>query len=206
MTEPSKQPESEETRSGAEPADEQAAQESTEETSEETTAHEAPDGDGTVPESAPEPDPLAVLQEERDAIHEKWLRTVAELDNVRKRAARDVTQARRFAQADVLRAFLEVMDNFERALQTAADDTDTGGTDAFREGVELIHQKLRTVFRDQGVTAMEVLGQAFDPNVHEAVAQLEREGVESGVVIEVVQTGYHFGDMVLRPARVVIST
>lgn len=195
----------------------QAGAEPTPEPREDDAAGQAPAGEtaaGSDGETAADgaaagsdgPDPVAELQAERDALHEKWLRTVAELDNVRKRAARDVQQSRRFAQADVLRAFLDVADNFERALQTPAGDEDTGDGDAFRAGIELIHQRLRTVLRDQGVTAMEVLGQPFDPNVHEAVAQLEREGAESGVVIEVVQTGYHFGDMVLRPARVVIST
>ena len=152
-----------------------------------------------------EPDPLEVLAAERDEFREKWLRAVAELDNVRKRAGRDLAQGRKFAQADVLRSILEVVDNFERALQTVPVESDTDAPDAFREGIELIHQRLRGVLKDKGVTPIEALEAHFDPNVHEAVGQFEREGVETGIVIEVVQQGYHFEDMVLRPARVIIS-
>ncbi len=152
-----------------------------------------------------EPDPLGDMTAERDEFKEKWLRVVAELDNVRKRSSRELVQSRKFAQADVLRGFLEVQDNFERALQAVADETDTEANDSFREGVELIYQRIRGVLKEKGVAPMEALEAVFDPNFHEAVGQLPREGVEAGIVIEVVQQGYNFGDMVLRPARVIIS-
>ena len=147
-----------------------------------------------------------VLRAERDAFEEKWLRVVAELDNVRKRSRREVTETRRFTQAEMLRSLLEVQDNFERALQSVGDNSDTGESGGFREGVELIFQKFRGVLKDKGVAPMEALGAEFDPNFHEAVGQLPREDTEPGLVIEVVQQGYHFGDMVLRPARVIISS
>lgn len=153
----------------------------------------------------PEPDPLAELSAERDEYKEKWLRVVAELDNVRKRTSRELVQSRKFAQADVLRAFLEVQDNLERALQSDPGSDDTDAPASFREGVELINQKMRALLKEKGVEPMEVLSTEFDPNFHEAVGQLPREGVDSGIVIEVVQPGYHYGDMVLRPARVIIS-
>jgi molecular chaperone GrpE len=158
-------------------------------------------------EAAPvaEPDPLAVLTAERDDFREKWLRVVAELDNVRKRTGRELMQSRRFAQADVLRSLLEVQDNFERALQSVPAAADTDAPDSFREGVELIHLRVRGLLKEHGVMPMEVLMAGFDPAVHEAVGQLPREGFEPGLVIEVVQQGYHFGDMVLRPARVIIT-
>ena len=157
------------------------------------------------PEPEPEPDPWVELTAERDEFKEKWLRVVAELDNVRKRSSRELVQSRKFAQADVLRAFLDIQDNFERALQSAPDEADAGSMASFREGVELIHQKLRGVLKDKGVSPMEVLETEFDPTYHEAVGQLPRDGVEPGLVIEVVQQGYHYGEMVLRPARVIIS-
>ena len=163
------------------------------------------EAEAAAEEAPPLPDPLEVMTAERDAFKEKWLRAVAELDNVRKRASRDLVQGRKFAQADVLRSILEVVDNFERALQSVPEQSDTDTPDGFRDGVELIHQRLRGVLKEQGVELMEVLEAPFDPTVHEAVGQLEREGVESGIVIEVVQQGYHFGDLVLRPARVIIS-
>jgi molecular chaperone GrpE len=162
------------------------------------------DADDTEAADA-EPDPLAVMTAERDEYKEKWLRIVAELDNVRKRTSRELLQSRKFAQADVLRGFLDVQDNFERALQSVPAGTDTEAPDSFREGVELIYQKIRGVLKDQGVAPMEALEAVFDPNFHDAVGQMPRDGIEAGIVIEVVQQGYYFGDMVLRPARVIIS-
>ena len=150
--------------------------------------------------------PEEILRNERDTFEEKWLRVVAELDNVRKRARREVSDTRKFSQADILRSLLEVQDNFERALQSSADSSDTDHGDGFREGVELIFQKFRGVLKEKGVKPMEALGTEFDPNFHEAVGQIEREDTDPGLVIEVVQPGFHFGDMVLRPARVIISS
>lgn len=157
-------------------------------------------------EEPEEPSLEEILRAERDAFEGKWLRVVAELDNVRKRSRREVLETRRFTQADILRPLLEIQDNFERALQSVAENSDTDESDGFREGVELIFQKFRGVLKDKGVEPMEAMGAEFDPNFHEAVGQLAREDTEPGRVIEVVQQGFHFGDMVLRPARVIISS
>lgn len=149
-------------------------------------------------------DPLESLRRERDEAQDKWLRAMAEMDNLRKRTRREVADARRFAQADALRGFLDVLDNLERALQSTAAAADTGGPDPFRDGIELIRQKFRSVLLDQGVTLIEALGLHLDPLVHEAVGQLPREGAEPGTIIEVAQSGYRLGELVLRPARVII--
>lgn len=148
--------------------------------------------------------PEDLLRRERDEAQDKWLRAMAEMDNLRKRTRREVVDARRFAQADALRGFLDILDNLERALQTSAAAADTGAPDAFRDGIELIRQKFRTVLQDQGVTPIEALGLHLDPLVHEAVGQLPRDGSEPGTIIEVAQAGYRLGDLVLRPARVII--
>lgn len=160
-----------------------------------------------VEEAPPEPELSAeeLLAAERDDMKERWLRSAAELDNVRKRARRDVADARRFAQADVLRSLLDVADNFERALGSMAGD-DEATADSVREGVDLIHQRFLAVLRDRGVELIEALDTEFDPNCHEALGQAPREDTDPGLVIEVVQQGYRFGDMVLRPARVIISS
>ena len=178
--------------------DEEAVEETVEESTEDSTE-----------EAVEEPAPLTaeeILREERDSFEEKWLRVVAELDNVRKRSRREVLETRRFTQAEILRSLLEVQDNFERALQSAGESSDTGGVEALREGVELIFQKFRAILKEKGVQPMEVLGVDFDPAFHEAMGQLPREDTEPGLVIEVIQQGYHFGDMVLRPAKVIISS
>lgn len=149
--------------------------------------------------------PEDILRRERDLFQEKWLRSAAEMENVRKRSRRELLESRRFAQADVLRPYLDVLDNFERALQTSPGKPDNQKHDGFREGIELIYQRFQGLFKDLGVEPIEALDKPFDPNVHEAVGQLEREGTASGLVIEVVQQGYQFQELVLRPARVIIA-
>jgi molecular chaperone GrpE len=185
--------------------DDDTEQEAVASTEEDLNAPQPAEGTGET-EEPEEPCLEEVLRAERDAFEGKWLRVVAELDNVRKRSRREVTETRRFTQAEILRSLLEVQDNFERALQSVGDNSDTGEPGGFREGVELIFQKFRGVLKDKGVEPMEALGAEFDPNFHEAVGQLPREDTEPGLVIEVVQQGFHFGDMVLRPARVIISS
>jgi len=167
-------------------------------------AGEGSDADGDTETTEP-PTPLETVTAERDELHERWLRVVAELDNVRKRSRREMTETRRFAQADVLRSLLDVADNFERALASMEAESENSAT-SLREGVELIHQRFGAVLRERGVEIIEALDLQFDPNCHEAVAQAPREGAEHGTIIEVVQQGYRFGDMVLRPARVIIAS
>lgn len=163
-------------------------------------------GEGEVAEAAEEPTEEERLKSERDEFESKWLRVVAEMDNVRKRNRRELADTRRFSQADVLRKFLDVLDNFDRALQSTRNGDDTGENDGFRDGVELIYQNFRGAMKELGVEPIEALDSEFDPNVHEAVGQMAREGVEHGIVIEVVAEGFMFGDMVLRPSRVIISS
>ncbi len=151
-------------------------------------------------------DPVEAMQLERDAFEEKWLRAVAEMDNLRKRSRRELIDSRRLAQAEVLRPILGVMDNFERALQHLHETKDQEDFEKILEGVDLIFQNFQGVLKDLGAVPMEVLGREFDPVYHDAVGQLPREGVESGMVIEVVQNGFMFQDQVLRPARVIISS
>ncbi len=158
-----------------------------------------------APEAPPEPTVEERLAAERDELKEKWLRTLAELDNLRKRSRREVQDARRFAQAEVLRPVLEVADNFERALQ-AMDGSEDQTAAGVREGVAMIQQRVLALLREQGVEAIEAAGAEFDPAVHEAVAQVPSGEHAAGTVIDVVQKGYRFGEMVLRPARVVIAS
>ncbi len=162
---------------------------------------------GTEPVAEPVTEPTAEerLTAERDEFKDKWLRALADLDNQRKRSRREVDDARRFAQADLLRPLLDIADNFERALQ-AMDGSEEVTAAGVRQGVELIHQNFRTVLRDRGVEPIEAAGTEFDPALHEAVAQVPSADHAAGIVIDVVQQGYRFGDLVLRPARVVIAS
>jgi molecular chaperone GrpE len=127
-------------------------------------------------------------------------RLQAELENVRKRAARDVMQAGARAKANLVRELLPVVDNLERALATANPEEDH-----LAEGVRLVHVELINTLERNGIKAFDPAGEAFDPTVHEAISM--REGANgSGIVLDVVEKGYKLGDNVIRPARVVVSS
>jgi molecular chaperone GrpE len=176
-----------------------------------------------APGDAAADDPAAVLQRENDELkveleaqRDRVLRLAAEMDNLRKRTRREVLDSRRFAQADVLRPLLEILDNFDRALNHAAEtvgegegedaDIDQGARDAFAQGVTLIAQSFRQMLRDQGVQPIEAEGKPFDPSLHEAVGrQPAPEGVETDTVLAEVQAGYTLDDFVLRPSRVIVA-
>jgi molecular chaperone GrpE len=155
--------------------------------------------DATVAE--PENSELAVLQRERDDYKDRWLRKGAEFDNYRKRVERERREQADQAVVDILRELLLVVDDFDRALTVDAGE---GGA-AYRKGVELIHGKLHDLLRKQGVTAMEVLGADFDPNVHMAVVHEESPDHREGEVIGELQKGYMLNDRLLRPAMVKVA-
>jgi molecular chaperone GrpE len=163
----------------------------------------------------PEESPAAVeaelsreeqLLRERDEYKDRWLRAVAELDNYRKRSRRELEDVRRFAVADFLRSLLEVLDNFERALQALDGQVAAeGNAEGVRQGVELIHQRFQEILRDGGLSRIEAEGVEFDPALHEAIQQVEQEGVPAGTIVSVVQPGYKLHDLVLRPSRVIVA-
>ncbi|MDK2970356.1 MAG: molecular chaperone GrpE [Candidatus Sumerlaeota bacterium] len=138
---------------------------------------------------------------ETTELADKVLRLAAELENVRKRARRDVEVSRRRERAEVLVAFLEVLDNFDRAMAAqGAVEND------WSEGIEGIYKQFTTVFARLGVRPLVALGEPFDPELHEAVAMAEVPDTAEGIVVEVTQKGYTLEDgEVLRPARVVVS-
>ena len=150
--------------------------------------------------AAPENSELADLQRERDDFKDRWLRKGAEFDNYRKRIERERREQGDQAVVDILQELLLVVDDFDRALTVGGDE---GG--AYRKGVELIHGKLHDLLRKQGVTAMDVLGADFDPNVHMAVMHEESPDHREGEVIGELQKGYMLNDRLLRPAMVKVA-
>ena len=155
---------------------------------------------------------LEQVTAELESLRDRWLRAVAEQDNLRKRTAREVVDARRFAQADLMRDLLEVMDNFERAAASVGgeeEDTTADWPEAarrYREGIELIRQHLWDVLAARGLSRIEAApGTPFDPSLHEAVMQVPSEEHPEGAIVEVVQAGYRLGDLVVRPSRVVVA-
>ena len=134
------------------------------------------------------------------AIKDEALRERAELDNQRKRLARDVDQARKFANERLLSQLLPVLDSLEAGLAASTGD---GGK--LREGMELTLKQLLKVAADNGMTVIDPQGEVFNPDWHQAISQISAPGVPPGSVAQVFQKGYQLNDRLLRPALVVVS-
>ncbi|PYR76623.1 MAG: nucleotide exchange factor GrpE [Acidobacteria bacterium] len=145
--------------------------------------------------------PLDALRKEKDALHDRLLRTAAEFDNYRKRVDRDRRDQVDAATADAVVDFLPIVDDLERALKAP-----TGGdSEGFRKGVELIHQQMVDLLRKRGVRPIEAVGAEFDPRYHQAVAQEASADHREGEVMEEYARGYMLGDRLLRPAMVKVA-
>ena len=150
-------------------------------------------------------DDLAALRRavaDRDEKIDLLQRTAADLDNRRKRTERQMTDAVRYALQDFALDLLPVIDNFERALDHAGESRDVG---ALHDGLKLVHDQLLGVLQKYRVEKIAALGEAFDPNHHEAVAQVESAEHPDQTVIDVDQQGYRLHDRVIRPSRVIVS-
>lgn len=156
-----------------------------------------------------EEDPIEILQAtlaEMTAKAEEyldgWQRARAEFANYKKRVLRENADIRQVARGEVIKLFLDIADDLERALQEKPEGGEEG---TWANGIELIHQKLRSRLEAEGIKPMNPLGEEFDPNFHEALMKEESEEYESGQIIEVMQEGYWIGDKVLRPALVRVA-
>ena len=145
------------------------------------------------PAAAPEPD-----------FKDQYLRAMAELDNVRKRARRDVGQAEARGIAKLAKELLPAIDNFERAL-AAAESQPENRDHHLTDGIRLVLNELLAALARVGIEPDSPKGEAFDPHRHEAVAQQPVPGTESGIIVEVFQSGYRHGEALLRPAKVVVA-
>ena len=135
--------------------------------------------------------------------HENWeksVRAMAELENVRRRAERDVEHAHRYGQERLIKELLPVLDSMEQALQAAISAND----DSMIQGIELTHKLLLDALAKVDVKPIEALGKIFNPNVHEAMVMQESEEA-ANTVISVFQQGYLLGERVIRPSRVVVA-
>jgi len=173
-----------------------------EEAGEERVAEEA--GEEVVAEIAEdiEVDELTALQVRVDENWDKYLRTAAELENVRKRAARDVEKAHKFAVERFATDILAVCDSLEMALATEGDVS----VDSLREGNEATLKLLGSVLSRFSVEELDPHGEPFDPELHEAMTMQPSEEVEPGTVVTVIQKGYALNGRLLRPARVVVAS
>jgi molecular chaperone GrpE len=158
--------------------------------------------------ATPDVDPVQALTREVADYKDRLLRTLAEMENLRRRTEREVADARAYAIASFARDVLAVADNMDRALQ-ALDaelrEKADAGIKALLDGVELTERELLKALEKHGVRKFEPVGQRFDPNVHQAMYEVPDESVPSGQVLHVVQAGYMIGDRMLRPALVGVS-
>lgn len=151
-------------------------------------------------------DPIEALTAERDALKDRLLRTLAESDNVRKRAERDRREAEKFGGTRIVRDLLPVYDNLRRALNSAADAA--GDADrALVEGVELTLRELLKVLTKHGVTPIvPEVGDRFDPECHEAMFEAPVPGTKAGDILQVMAEGFMLHDRLVRPAQVGVSS
>ncbi len=167
---------------------------------------------GAAPQAtASDPDPFAVLEklrQENAELKDKLLRTLAEMENQRRRTEREVADAKTYGVTALARDMLTVADNLHRAAGSAASGTREQQTSALKtlvEGVELTERDFLSRLGKYGVKKLEPLGGKFDPNLHEALFEVPDESVANGTVVQVVEDGYAIGDRVLRPAKVGVS-
>ena len=149
------------------------------------------------------PDPLAEAQAEAARWKDTALRTAAELDNFRKRTARDMQDARTYANADVLRALLPVLDNFEMGLEAARAENEKG---MIFQGLSMVRRQFADFLRESGAEEINPVGLKFDPNLHEAVSQEASAEIAEGLVIRVMRRGFRMKERLLRAASVVVSS
>lgn len=142
------------------------------------------------------------LQEKIDELNDKVLRQMAEFENFRKRTDKEKSQQFDLGQSNVLEKLLPIVDNFERGLAAVPEGEKEG---AFADGMNKIYKQLIKQLEDLGVTPIEAVGKEFDPNLHNAVMQVESQEYESGIVAQELQKGYMFHDSVLRHSMVAVA-
>lgn len=131
-----------------------------------------------------------------------YLRTLADYENYRRRARREKEEALKYGVVPFLESLLPVLDNFERALDAADSSQDA---QVLQEGIEMVYRQFLNVLSQAGLTMIETEGKPFNPYEHNAVAQVDAEETESGMVVEELQAGYRYLDRVIRPSMVKVS-
>jgi molecular chaperone GrpE len=146
---------------------------------------------------------IEALQGEVEEKQDQYLRTRADFENYKKRVLRDTTRSYQDAMTSVMKIFLSVADDLERALKNKPEGEQI---ETWFNGIELIHQKLMNQMKNQGVARMDVNpGDEFDPNIHEAITQEDHPDFTEGEIIDVVQPGYRISERIIRPAMVRVA-
>ena len=177
--------------------------EASEETAEEAAAEETAETE-TEPEEkkeeAPEEKEESEAEKQLADMNAKYIRLMADFQNQKKRFEKEKADIYQFANEDIVKSLLEVIDNFERALDASQDDGSK-----FREGMEMIFKQLMGALEKAGVSEIKALGEEFDPNFHNAVMMEETDEFESNKVSGVMQKGYTLNSKVIRPSMVKVA-
>ncbi|MGY8709892.1 nucleotide exchange factor GrpE [Bradyrhizobium sp. 18BD] len=156
----------------------------------------------------PEPGSVELLQKEAAEARDRMLRTLAEMENLRKRTAKEVADSKLYGVTGFARDVLDIADNLQRALDAVPAEARAAadaGLKSLIEGVELTERSLLNALEKHGVKKFDPLGQKFDPNFQQAMFEVPDASVPSGTVVQVVQAGYTIGERVLRPALVGVA-
>ena len=148
-------------------------------------------------------DPVASLQGDLDRFRDLALRTQADFENYKKRAAREKQDATKYANESLLQKLIPVVDNFESAM--AAATAPNASSEALQAGVNMIYSQLKSALIDAGLEEIDASNKPFDPNLHEAVSQQETAGAPEGQVVQQLRKGYKLRDRLIRPATVIVA-
>lgn len=178
---------------------------------EEAKAPEVPEADFVdLPEAEIDPRDAEIidLKDEAGKLKDQLLRTLAEMDNLRKRMEREKAEATLYAASNFARDILSLSDNMDRALSTAEADHLKEATEPVKNlvaGVEMTRRELLNVFERHGITRVDPIGEKFDPHFHQAMFEVPTNDAPPGTVVQVMQAGFKIGDRVLRPALVGVA-
>ncbi|MFV0380179.1 MAG: nucleotide exchange factor GrpE [Anaerorhabdus sp.] len=145
---------------------------------------------------------IAKLKEELDKSKNDYYKVFADTENLKKRLQNDADTLRKYRIQSFATEVLPILDNLDRAIDfEIKDDT----VKNYIDGINMIHQQLKTALENEGVSVIESLGKEFDPNIHQALLSEKRDGVNSGIVLEEIQKGYKLKDRVIRASLVKVS-
>lgn len=184
-----------------------AAGEAVEENNFETENADNPDASSVEPESAPEGEvsesgELAKLRMEAEENLNRYLRTQADFDNFRRRSRQEKEEFAKYASLKLIEQLLPIVDNFERAMESSRESKDL---EALIKGLEMTFRQLDQLFEREGLEPIPAVGHPFNPELHQAIMQVESDEHEEGIIVEEVQKGYKLKDKVVRPSMVKVS-
>jgi len=146
---------------------------------------------------------VSILEDERDELKDKFVRKVAEFDNFKRRTSKERIELIGTANRETVTALLPIVDDFERAIKAANDDT---STEPISEGVMMVYNKLINILMQKGLKAMESTGEVFNPDLHEALTEIPAPSEEmKGKIIDTIEKGYYLNEKIIRYPRVVVG-